>query len=127
MWPQRAQNPIVFFDAPLVEVISRRKSFIQNKTNVVNLGNNLDNIRPYQQRGSWNINPAMTNHYHLTLYRIQLKTIRSRSSMHTLQIQVQLINTPLKVRHSTSVINLQIIRINVKTAIPDNPRDVGNI
>jgi hypothetical protein len=32
-------------------------------------------------------------HYYLTLYRIQLKTIRSRPFLHTLQIQVQLINT----------------------------------
>jgi hypothetical protein len=56
------------------EVISRRKSFIQNKTKDVN----LDNIRPYQQRGRWNINPATTYHYYLTLHRIQLKTISSR-------------------------------------------------
>jgi hypothetical protein len=116
MWFQRAQNPIYIL-THLLEVISRRKSFNQNKTKVVNLEDNLDNVRPNQQRGRWNINPATTNHYYLTLYRSQLKTIR----MHTLQIQVQLYNTPLKVRQSPRVINLQIIRINVKTAILDNP------
>jgi hypothetical protein len=33
-----------------------------------------------------NINPATTNHYYMTLYRIQLKNIRSCPFMHTLQI-----------------------------------------
>jgi hypothetical protein len=121
MWSQRAQNPIYLLTH------CRRKSFIQNKTKVVNLGDNLDNVRPYQQRGRWNVNPATTNHYYLTLYRIELKIIRSRPFMHTLQIQVQLINTPLKVRHSTRVIKLQIISRNVKTAIHNYPRDVANI
>jgi hypothetical protein len=129
MWSQRAQNTMYPL-THLLEVISRCKSFIQNKTKVVNLGDNFDNSRPYRQRGRWNINPATTNHYELTFYRIQLKTIRSirsRSFMHTLQIQVQLINTLLKVGHSTIVINLQVIRMNMKTTIPDNPQDVINI
>jgi hypothetical protein len=56
-WSQRAQNPIY-----LIEMISRRKSFIQNNTKVVNLGNNLDK-RPYKQRGKWKINPATTKYY----------------------------------------------------------------
>jgi hypothetical protein len=86
--------------------------FIQNKTKVVNLWDNLDSIRPYQQRERWNISPATTYHYYLTLYQIQLKNIRSHPFMHTLQIQVLLVNTLLKVRSSTSVINLQIIRIH---------------
>jgi hypothetical protein len=47
--------------------------------------------------------------------------------MHMLQILVQLINTLLEVRRRTNVINLQIIRINFKTAIPGNPRVVVNI
>jgi hypothetical protein len=96
MWLQRAQNPINL-PTNLLEMISRHKSFIQNKTKVVNLVDNLDNIRPYQQRGRWSINPATTNYFYLTLYRIQLKTIRSRSFIHTLQIQVQLVNTLLNV------------------------------
>jgi Zn-finger protein len=59
MWPQRAQNPIYLL-IHLLEVISRRKSLIQNKTKVVNPGDNFDNVRPNQQRERWNINPAMT-------------------------------------------------------------------
>jgi hypothetical protein len=114
MGPQKVQNQIYLL-THLLEVISRSKSFIQNKTKVVKIGDNLDDVRPYQQRERWNINPATTNYYYLTLYRIQLKTIRSCPFMHTLQIQVQLINTPLKVRNSTSLVNLQIIRKNVKT------------
>jgi hypothetical protein len=51
MWLQKAQNPINFL-SHLLEVISRHKSFIQNKTKVVNLEDNLDNVRPYQQRES---------------------------------------------------------------------------
>jgi hypothetical protein len=42
--------------------------------------------------------------------------------MHTLQIQVLLSSTPLRVRNSASVISLQILRINMKTAKPDNLR-----
>jgi hypothetical protein len=77
MWPQRAQNPIYLL-THLLEVICHRESFIQNKTKAVNLGDNHDNVKPYQQRGRWNIKPATTYHYYLTLYPIQLKTIRSR-------------------------------------------------
>jgi hypothetical protein len=54
----------------LLEVNSHRDSFIQFKTKVVNTdGDNLDNVKPYQQREKWKINSATTNHYYLTLFR----------------------------------------------------------
>jgi hypothetical protein len=82
MWPQRAQNPIYLLKHLFEVIISRCKSFIQNKTKVVNLGDNFAKNRPYQQCRRWNINPATTNHYYLTLCRIQLKTIRTHPFMH---------------------------------------------
>jgi hypothetical protein len=38
-----------------------KKNSHQNLGSLVDIVDNLDNIRPYQQRGRWNINPAKFN------------------------------------------------------------------